>query len=168
MKKLTKEEFIKRSNLKHENKYSYKQIVFLNSKTKLIITCPIHNDFTQVPSEHMRGYGCKNCANESLKKTKKEFIKIANLKFKNKYDYSKVKYKNNYTKIKINCYEHGVFEQTPKNHIKSKGCIKCRLLKNKKSPIIKNKKNDFIIKASSFHNNEYDYSWCFYNSLYKF
>ena len=43
----------------------------------------------------------------------------------NKYDYSKVEYKNHRTKVIIVCPIHGEFEQTPKNHMKGQGCPQC-------------------------------------------
>lgn len=42
-----------------------------------------------------------------------------------KYDYSLVEYINAKTKVKIVCKKHGVFEQTPSNHIKGKNCSRC-------------------------------------------
>lgn len=44
----------------------------------------------------------------------------------NKYDYSKVVYVNNNTKVEIVCYEHGSFWQLPRTHVSTKcGCPKC-------------------------------------------
>ena len=42
-----------------------------------------------------------------------------------KYDYSLVEYKSAKTKVKIICNKHGVFEQTPSNHLSGKGCRFC-------------------------------------------
>lgn len=41
------------------------------------------------------------------------------------YDYSKVEYINNSTKVCIVCYEHGDFWQTPNTHLGGSGCPKC-------------------------------------------
>lgn len=43
----------------------------------------------------------------------------------NKYDYSLIDYKNNSTKIKIMCIKHGMFLQSPNNHLKGQNCPKC-------------------------------------------
>ena len=43
----------------------------------------------------------------------------------NKYDYSKVKYINNHTKVCITCPTHGEFWQTPSNHLNIHGCPYC-------------------------------------------
>lgn len=42
-----------------------------------------------------------------------------------KYDYSKVDYKDSRVKVKIICPEHGLFEQTPNKHLLGQGCRKC-------------------------------------------
>ena len=63
-----------------------------------------------------------------------------------------VDYINAISKIKIICLEHGVFEQTPNNHINRKyGCSNCSI--NKK---INN--NEFIERAKLIHGDKYDYS----------
>lgn len=41
------------------------------------------------------------------------------------YDYTKVNYKNNNTKVEIICKEHGSFLQSPKSHLRGDGCPKC-------------------------------------------
>ena len=51
------------------------------------------------------------------KKTKEEFIRDAKNAHGYKYDYSLVEYVNSYTKLKIICQKHGVFEQRPGSHI---------------------------------------------------
>ena len=46
-----------------------------------------------------------------------------------KYDYSKVEYKNSKEKVCIICPVHGEFWQTPSIHLMSKGCRQCGLEK---------------------------------------
>ena len=48
------------------------------------------------------------------------FIEKAKQIHGDKYDYSKVEYVNNRTKVCIICPEHGEFWQTPDNHLKGK------------------------------------------------
>jgi hypothetical protein len=55
------------------------------------------------------------------------FIKKSKLSHRDKYNYSKVNYTNNLTKITIICPIHGEFIQTPNNHLnQSQGCSKCK------------------------------------------
>lgn len=56
------------------------------------------------------------------KLTTEEFIKKARKVHGNKYDYSKVKYVNNQTKVRIVCPEHGEFSQRPIDHLKGHEC----------------------------------------------
>ena len=57
--------------------------------------------------------------------TTDKFIKKAKTIHGNKYDYSKVKYVNNHTKVCIICPIHGEFWQTPMKHLIGRGCPKC-------------------------------------------
>ena len=57
--------------------------------------------------------------------TYEEFINLANNIHNHKYSYPKQKFKNLYTKIKIMCPKHGMFEQRPNTHLKGHGCKKC-------------------------------------------
>lgn len=63
MKKLTTEEFIRKAREVHGDKYDYSKVEYVNSQTKVCIICPIHGEFWQRPNAHLRGQGCKKCAN---------------------------------------------------------------------------------------------------------
>jgi len=145
---ITKEQFIKRSNKTHNNKYDYSLVKYKNTNTKVKITCPEHGVFEQSPHTHLY-HGCSSCV--GLKKlTKKEFIKKANKIHNNKYNYSLVEYKNTQTKVKIICPKHGSFEQTPNNHTTQKqGCPKC-VGKYKTD-------NEIVEDFNHIHNNKYEY-----------
>jgi len=60
----TTDQFIKESNIIHDNKYTYEKTDYVKNQIKVIITCPVHGDFTQNPLSHLQGCGCPNC-NES-------------------------------------------------------------------------------------------------------
>ena len=49
--------------------------------------------------------------------TTEQFIEKARSIHGDKYNYSKVNYINNKTKVTITCSEHGDFEQIPYNHL---------------------------------------------------
>jgi ssDNA-binding Zn-finger/Zn-ribbon topoisomerase 1 len=75
----------------------------------------------------------------------------------NKYDYSKVVYKNIDTKVSIICKIHKEFLQTPYHHINRKqGCPQCKGSRISKSKAMS--LQDFVDKANILHNNKYDYS----------
>ena len=79
------------------------------------------------------------------------FIKRANKKHNNKYDYSKTKYVNYYTKVCIICPKHGEFWQLPDNHLRTNGCIYCSGKAKKTTEI-------WIKEAKKMHGDKYDYS----------
>ena len=60
-----------------------------------------------------------------IKLDKDIFIEKARQVHGDKYDYSKVEYVNNKTKICIICPEHGEFYQTPNAHLNGQGCKNC-------------------------------------------
>lgn len=96
--------------------------------------------------------------------TREEFIRRARQIHGWKYDYSKVEYVNNRTKICIICPEHGEFWQTPNSHLQGKGCGKCR---NKKISKSKTYKTEYFIKRAKVrHNNKYDYSKTIYKGVH--
>lgn len=149
------EQFTKKSNKIHNNKYDYSKVKYKNSKTKVTIVCPKHGEFEQLPSSHMRGYGCPKCTRSNKKLTTQEFIKRSKKTHGNKYDYSKSKYENSSTKVKIICLKHGEFEQYPRNHINGGNCPLC--IGKKKSNI-----QEFIKKSKEIHDNKYDYTKAIY------
>lgn len=130
IKKKSLSEFIKEAEKIHKNKFDYSLSDYKNNQTKIKIICPKHDEFEQMPSDHLKGLGCAKCG--CVKKlTTNEFIERAKEKH-SKYDYSLVEYKNMHKKVKIICKNHGVFEQTPHNHLKFAGCPKCNKSKGEK------------------------------------
>lgn len=121
--------FEEKSRQVHGNKYDYSMVEYVNALTKVEIICPIHGVFKMRPNDHLNGYGCPKCGYESFGKSlrlgKDEFIRRAKKIHGNKYDYSKVEYVNNNTKVCIVCSEHGEFWQTPVHHLSGQGCPKC-------------------------------------------
>ena len=83
-----------------------------------------------------------------------------------KYNYSKVEYINNSTKVCIICPEHGEFWQTPDAHFRGQGCPVCRYINAKKN--IRKKQGltieNFIERARQIHGNKYDYSKVVYEN----
>ena len=125
MKKLTNTEFIEKARAKHGS-YSYEKTVYVNSATKVTITCPIHGDFEQRPNDHLKGCGCTSCGVAAKTKSQIRFVEEAAKQHSSKYSYLNTVYVNAYTKVTITCPIHGDFEQIPYEHLrKSEGCPKC-------------------------------------------
>jgi hypothetical protein len=82
------------------------------------------------------------------------FLEKAKLKYNNEYDYSKMNYFNNSTKVEIICSKHSSFFIEPNKHLSKYGkCKKC--VKEDKLKISEKK---FIENAKIIHKNKYDYS----------
>ena len=158
--KKTTEQFIKEAIAVHGNKYDYSLVDYVNSYTNVIIKCPTHGEFPQLPVAHLRGSGCSKCHYESNTKTTEQFIKEARAVHGNKYDYSLVKIINYHKKIIIKCPTHGKFPQTPASHIGGKGCAKCFYESRTKTT------KQFIQEAIVVHGNKYDYSLVDYVNSY--
>lgn len=122
MRKLTTYEFIEKAKEIHGDKYDYSLVDYKSNKENVKIICPKHGIFEQWPNTHLRGWGC-DC---SKKSSTDDFIKKSIEIHENIYDYSLVEYKGHKKKIKIICPVHGVFTQTPCNHLNGHGCYKCK------------------------------------------
>ena len=90
-----------------------------------------------------------------------EFIQKSKLIHNNKYDYFLVEYINSYTKVKIICPEHGIFEQQPSNHLSKNGCKSCGYKKQTEN------NEAFLIKANITHKNKF-WAYYFYFCLMEF
>lgn len=151
----------------HNNFYAYDKTVHVNFDMKICITCPVHGDFYQTSSNHLKGTGCPICAIEirkikltsGIEEVINKFISIHG----NKYDYSEAIYKNNHTKISIICRKHGKFFQTPNNHLLGKGCPKCKCSKGETTIMRILEKNDIkYIHQYRIPGNNYLFRYDFY------
>lgn len=169
-KKLTTEEFIIKAKKIHGNKYDYSKSEYINTHKKVCVVCPEHGEFWISPANHLRERGCPKChtrknlinnyipENKTTNKklTTEEFIIKAKKIHGDKYDYSKVEYVNNKTKVCIVCPKHGEFWQKPNDHLLGDGCLKCGI----KQRFINRVKTieQFIQDSRKIHGNKYDYS----------
>jgi hypothetical protein len=161
MNRLTKESFITKANNIYGNEYDYCNVIYINNKTKVKINCNnCNSDFFQTPNNHLNYHGCPFCSRiksgELKKYTTESFVKKASVIHENKYNYGESIYVNSLKKIKINCKKHGMFEQTPSEHLRGKGCSKC-VFENT-SNRMKKTQEEFIENANNLHENKFDYS----------
>jgi len=128
--RMTTENFIRNAKKRHKNQYDYRETKYVNSRTKVWITCKKHGRFQQLASAHLLGIGCFECgrkrANDSLLLDTSHFIKKAQSVHGNRFSYKKSKYKNITTNICITCKIHGDFLQKPNTHYAGAGCQKCQ------------------------------------------
>ena len=114
----------------HGDFYDYSKVEYVADKVKVCIICPEHGEFWQLPYNHTLGKGCLKCGfrRSASQNRLNQFDFIKRAKEANptqEYDYSKVEYVNNKTKVKVTCKYHGDFVQSPYHLLKGIGCQKC-------------------------------------------
>lgn len=145
------QEFIKKSNRKHDDLYTYNNVNYINSEIKVSITCSTHGDFLQTPKCHVSGKGCPLCA-KNCSYTQQSFLDKLKTQFGTHFDYSKVKFKTTRDNVTIVCPDHGEFSTKAKVLLASKhACHQC-------SSSFPYTRSSFIKKAHAVHNRSYSYS----------
>jgi glutaredoxin len=68
--RLTAKEFIKKSKLRHGDKYDYSKVEYKSNHDKVELICKEHGSFWQMPMNHMKETGCPGCAVTGFDQTK--------------------------------------------------------------------------------------------------
>ena len=121
---LTTQQAIEGFQKVHGDRYDYSKVDYVKASTKVLIICPEHGEFWQNPNRHQQGKGCPNCGG-TKRLTTQQAIEGFQKVHGDRYDYSKVDYVNDSTKVLIICPEHGEFWQPPHDHKKASGCPEC-------------------------------------------
>lgn len=151
---LTRDSFIEKANSIFNGKYSYEKVNYVDYKTEVTITCPIHGDFKQRPSNHLKGHGCPHCAKNGVRPTLEAF----RARFSDKMiNLSEFEYKRATDAGKCLCERCGnVWYTTPMSLMKGSGCPRCA----KERRVMKRTSNidEFIRKFQEKHGINYDFS----------
>jgi hypothetical protein len=150
MKRMSSEEFIAKARSVHGDTYLYEGIKYKDNRTPIVFTCKKYGKVKQLPQHHLAGRN----------PTPLDY----NIKFKvdskeihgDKYDYSRVDYKNSKTPVTIVCKEHGEFQQKPYHHLQGSGCKKCGIISSNKHKY--DSPETILNKIKSVHGDLYDYS----------
>lgn len=84
-KRKSQEQFISQANIVHGNKYSYDKVEYLRDDCKVIITCPIHEDFEQTPSNHLQKHRCPKCNTSKGELLIEKYLKRNNISYQRQY-----------------------------------------------------------------------------------
>ena len=140
--------------------YDLSKSVYNGSHTRMIVDCPIHGGFKITPHELLKGQGCKQCGIERRAEKRKlklcDFITRSTIIHNGKYIYDLAELEDYNKPVKIICPIHGVFEETPRDHLQGCGCKKCGL--EYVSVLFSDTKEDFVRKSIIVHGDKYDYS----------
>lgn len=79
--RLTTEDFIEKARKVHGDKYDYSKVDYVRTHDNVTIICPIHGEFQQMPSNHLKGEGCLKCCESSLEKYISDKLNENDIKF---------------------------------------------------------------------------------------
>ncbi len=165
---LTTAEFTHKAFIVHNGYYTYGNVNYVKAKIKVCITCKTHGAFWQEPNHHLSGHGCKDCgiimASAKTSSNVEDFIQKANIAHTNTYNYSQVIYKNAKSKVQIICSIHGIFHQTPDDHLHGRGCMKCRNITIGSK--LRKSNEQFIKDAIEVHGGLYKYDLVYYTGAH--
>lgn len=159
MAKLTIDEVLSRFRDAHGEAYSYSNVNYIHQHTKVAVTCGVHGDFLVTPAHHWLGLGCKKCS--EVRKREEQLQRFLSA-HPDKFDYSKVDFKDMLTPVTIICRTHGEFSIRPVNHLNTKvGCRPCATdgRKAKSAETIVN-------RFRGVHGDRYDYSLYKYDHMH--
>jgi hypothetical protein len=128
----TTEAFLVGAVAVHGNSYCYNDTEYSGAFTKVSISCPKkdHGIFRVIANNHLGGHGCPVCAKGKTILGVDKFIEDSKEYYGlSAFDYTKVVYVNNTTKVDIKCTLHDAwFSVTPMFHrdpMKNSGCKHC-------------------------------------------
>jgi hypothetical protein len=63
----TTDEFVSKAIIIHGTFYDYSAVVYSKAHEEVVIKCPIHGEFLQLPYVHIQGHHCPGCGKEATK-----------------------------------------------------------------------------------------------------
>lgn len=83
---LSQEDFVIRCKKVHRNKYGYDKCDYKHNIIPVIVTCPKHGDFRQLPLNHLYGHcGCPTCKSSKGEIRIHRFLERRGLKFQSQF-----------------------------------------------------------------------------------
>ena len=140
----TQDQFLSEANNLCGDKFNFDKVIYVNSHSKIIISCKQHGDFLITPSQLLSGKGCPNCKNRY---SNEEFTLECIKRHGSRFNYSLTKYIDSNTPIELQCIKGHLLKRTPSYHLRTG--LDCEICKNTKK---------FIDNANRIHNSFYDLS----------
>lgn len=158
---ITKEEFIKRSKEKYNDKYRFYHMEYIGYQYDVWIDCQDHGLYKVKPSKHIgRNQECPCCIKEKLRlKCEQKVLEKCNSV--PNCDTSRVRYIDSSSKIILGCFVfdekenkiHGKYEKLP--YEVDDGCPTCNLILRGIEHAVS--KEEFIRRSKEKHGNLYNY-----------
>jgi hypothetical protein len=169
-----REQFITNAIEKHGNFFDYSKFIYVNAKTRSVIICPHHGEFTQTSGKHLTTrYPCPKCLGIHRKESalsrktpvykrvsvgKDEYVR----RFNNRYPDNKyVLDLSNYVSLTqgavlLTCPAHGESTYSPRSLLTSKyACIHCA--HTGRAATKTRGFSEFVGEANQIHSNKYTY-----------
>ncbi len=118
-------EFINKCSIVHDGLYDYSKSDYLGMDILFEVICKQHGSFKQLPSNHIKGHGCPQCAIDRSRLSADEYFAKCITIHDSKYDYSNSSYSGSLEYISYICPKHGEIKQLAQNHLKGAGCRFC-------------------------------------------
>lgn len=143
------EDFINYCNHIHNHKYDYSKVEYVNNYTHVLVGCSAHNlEWRVLPNSHMRGNGCRECANEAISKKLRRSFDDYLIMFKNVhgdiFDFSKSEYKGSKEPILVICEKGHEWWVAPQKLVDGAKCSYC---------LGRHKTREEFIEQSNIENN---------------
>lgn len=115
--KQTSEEFLKKLIILYGDKYDFSGINYIDYNTKVTAICPKHGEFTQSPSQLMKGYACSKCRREenSEKYYEERICPICKKHFRIRKKYEKITCSEDCYKIYVQTHKDEINEKRSKS-----------------------------------------------------
>lgn len=86
-------EFIRRANEVHKNRYDYSKSKYFNSRCKITIICKKHGEFKQLCNNHLRGHGCNKCNRSNGEIIIENLLDSKEIIYKTEFTFEDLRYK---------------------------------------------------------------------------
>jgi hypothetical protein len=158
--KFSTQEYLQKVTKVHGHRYDLTSIEYQGHNKKVTVLCRDHGIFKIRATNFIQGVGCALCGSKSSadkhRSSVEAFVRKARKVHGAQYDYLLVRYVSTHRNVNIRCLTHGVFAQSPSNHLSGKGCRQCGIDNNAKRQ--RKSAEDFIVSANIRHGGKYDYS----------
>ena len=100
----TTKEWVIKASIKHNYKYDYSKVNYINAKVKVCIICLKHEEFWQLPGKHLFGDGCPCCSSSKGEQLIYNWLKENQIPFKTQLEIEMHKIARNSNKIVIDFF----------------------------------------------------------------
>lgn len=155
---ITKEEFIRRSKEKYNDKYRFYDMHYVNYQTPVWIDCQDHGLFKVVPRKHIdRDQECPHCTREKHRvQIEQKLLEYCNDNLPN-VSTERLYYKDSFTKVILICTldNHGEYRKLSNEITGGAICPQCAIIKRGKEHAVS--KEEFIRRSKNVHGDLYNY-----------